>query len=382
MSQSLADALEHALMRDSHRIRSLEVRARAGVHIEERETRDLIARSARIEETRGLLYRRGLQEQREQLNEFFRGRRGKVLDNVMDPWAPDHEARALSKLTGGAGANTVGQGFVDQVVFHLSEVSGIARGARTLMTAKGDALPMPTTTAHSSGALVAEGATIPTSEPTFGQRSLGAYKFGAKVDLSQELEEDTSIDMVDYLGLELGRALGVTLGGYLATGTGSAQPAGLVPNATVAVTGGTGVSGAPTADNVLALFYSLIAPCRELSTTGWVMRDTTLLQVRQLKGSDGQYVFPVQTRADGVELLLGKPVWTDPFVPAIGLGNRSIIFGDLYRFVVRLVAGLRLERATGPGFNNGTIQYRALLRADSVLADTSGAVRAFVGGAS
>jgi hypothetical protein len=51
------------------------------------------------------------------------------------------------------------------------------------------------------------------------------------------------------------------------------------------------------------------------------------------------------------------------------------VFGDFSRYFVRLVGGIRFERSDEYAFNADLITYRALLRGDGALMDTTGAVK-------
>jgi HK97 family phage major capsid protein len=174
----------------------------------------------------------------------------------------------------------------------MIEVSGILQaGPTVLQTTSGETLQVPKTTAHSTAALVSEGGTIGASDPTFGQASLGAYKYGFLIQPARELIDDTSVDLLGYLARESGRALGNAIGTAFITGTGTSQPAGIVTGATLGVTGGTAVVGAFTADNLIDLYFSVIAPYRSSPSCGWLMRDATLANVRKLKDTTNQYLW-------------------------------------------------------------------------------------------
>ena len=45
------------------------------------------------------------------------------------------------------------------------------------------------------------------------------------------------------------------------------------------------------------------------------------------------------------DLLLGKPLVADPFMPAVATGAQSVAFGDFSQFFVRLSAG---SASSGP----------------------------------
>jgi hypothetical protein len=254
----------------------------------------------------------------------------------------------------------------------MIEVSAILQaGVRIINTSGGETIQIPKTTAHSTAAIVTEASAIGVSDPTFGQATLGAYKYGVMVQVSRELVDDTGIDLQGYLAEETGRALGNAIGAHLVAGTGTGQPRGVLTDATLGVTGGTGVTGGFTGDNLIDLYYSVIAPYRNSPAAAWLVKDSTMASLRKIKDTTGQYIFQPSLQANTPETLLGKPVYTDPNVPATAV-NKSVLFGDFSRYFVRLAGGVRFERSDEYAFNTDLITYRALLRGDGALMDTSG----------
>lgn len=326
----------------------------------------------------------GAGDEQAQVRAWLNGSSGsKVLQvRAGRPMGTD-EFRVLSKLSAGAGANLVKTSFYDRLVAHLIEVSGLMMAGPTILnTSTGEEILIPKTTSHSTGALVAEAGTIGASDPVFAQVPLDAYKYGLLLQISHELANDVSVDLLGYLAMEAGRAVGNALGSALVIGTGSSQPQGVVPVATVGVTGGTGVTGGFTSDNIIDLFYSVIGPYRNSQSCGWLLKDSSMASIRKLKDSTGQYLWQPSLQLGIPDLLLGKPIHTDPFVPAVALNARSVLFGDFSQYYVRLVEGLRFERSDDFAFNTDLITYRCLLRGDGDLVDVTGAIKAFVGAAS
>lgn len=315
----------------------------------------------------------------DQLRKFFLGESGRSL-TISDSKL---NFRALTKLTGAAGGNTVPTSFYDQLIAHMIETSGVLQAGPTVLnTSSGESLQIPKTTAHSSAAIVSEGSAIGTSEPAFGQITLGAYKYGDLMQVSRELVQDTGVDLEGYLAMQIGRALGNALGAHLITGTGTNQPRGLITDATVGVTGGTGVGGAPTADNMIDLMYSVISPYRASSSCGWLTKDSTLATLRKLKDNTGQYLWQPSLQAGAPDIFLGKSIRTDPFVPGVAVTGKSVAFGDVSQYFVRMVGGgIRFEQSNDYAFNTDLITYRAILRADAALVDLTGAVKVFQGAA-
>jgi HK97 family phage major capsid protein len=265
----------------------------------------------------------------------------------------------------------------------MIEMSGVlAAGPTVLRTATGEQLQIPKTTAHSASAgIVAEAGTLTANDPTFGQVSLDAYKYGFLLQVSHELANDTGVDLLGYLAMQAGRALGNGFGAHLVTGDGSSKPNGVLTASTLGKTGSASVAGAPNGDDLIDLFYSVIAPYRQSNSCGWMMRDATVAAIRKLKDSTGQYLWQPGLQEGAPDRILGKPVYTDPNVPAVALGAKSILFGDFSTYFVREVESLRFERSDDFAFNTDLITYRAILRGDGDQVDTTGAIKYFIGNA-
>jgi len=292
------------------------------------------------------------------------------------------ERRDLTKGTSTAGGDTVPTSFYGQVWEHMIESSAILQaGATVINTAAGENLEIPVTTAHSSGALISEGGSLTESDPAFVKRTLGAYKYGLSIQASSELVADTGFDLLGYLARQAGRAVGNAMGAHLITGSGSSQPSGIVTGASTGVTGSASVSGAFTADNLIDLYFSVIAPYRNSMSCAWIMKDATLASVRKLKDSQNQYLWQPSLIVGQPDTLLGKPVFTDPNVAAVALSAKSVIFGDISAYYARIAGGIRFERSDDFAFGTDLVTFRAIVRGDGTLADRTGAVKLFVGNA-
>lgn len=328
----------------------------------------------------------------DELRSFLRGETAKRAYEVR----PNAESRAANGTglvggTGTAGGNTIKTSFYDRLIQHLIVNSGMLQaGPTVLSTSTGEALQIPKTTAHSLGTsaqtLTAEKAALLENDPTFGQVTLNSYKYGFLLQVSHELLNDTSVDLMGYLAMQAGRALGNAFGADLIVGTGSNQPQGIVgvasPSGVTAATvaGGASKIGAPTGDNLIDVFYSVIAPYRSSPSAGWMMADATVGTVRKLKDTVGQYLWQPSLQIGAPDLLLGKPIHTDPSVAAVGSAAKSVLFGDFSQYFVRQVESIRFERSDDYAFNTDLVTFRAVLRGDGDLVDTTGAVVSFTGG--
>jgi HK97 family phage major capsid protein len=267
----------------------------------------------------------------------------------------------------------------------MIEVASIVGVSTVFNTAGGETFEVPVTTAHSTAALITEGSTLTESDPAFAKRSLGAYKYAYSFQVSSELLADTGVDLTGYFARAAGRALGNALGADLAVGNGSSKPSGVAQTSTLGVTGAASVAGVPNGDNLIDLFYSVIAPYRNSDKCVWLFRDTTAGTIRKIKDSSGgagvgNYLW---TPGFGTapDTILGKPVVIEPNIAATGLSAKSVLFGDMSAYFVRLAGGIRFERSDEFAFQNDQVTFRAIVRGDGILADQTGAVKHFIGNA-
>jgi HK97 family phage major capsid protein len=289
------------------------------------------------------------------------------------------EKRDLVKTQTGAPVPT---SFYDQVIMLARTVGPMLQTSTVLNTASGENLQIPSLAQYSTAAIVGEGTAISESDPVFNSFiTLGAFKFSFLVQLSTELIEDSGVDILSFLATQVGNELGFRVNDALTTGTGTAQPKGIVTASSLGVTGATATTGAFTADNLISLVYSVDTAGRRLAGSGFQMNSSSIAKMRSLKDTAGNYVFSPALNADANDLLLGYPVFENPGMANTGTAAKSVIFGHLPSYFVRQVGGIKLDRSDDFAFNTGLVTFRATMRVDGNLPQTSH-VKHFIGGAS
>lgn len=73
--------------------------------------------------------------------------------------------------------------------------------------------------------------------------------------------------------------------------------------------------------------------------------------------------------------MLGKPVYTDAFLASVTNGAKPVVYGDWSKVFVRFAGPIRWEQTTDFAFDRDVVSFRGLHRIDSVVVDTSGALR-------
>lgn len=277
------------------------------------------------------------------------------------------ETRDVVKTSTGSPVPT---SFFNQVIEQARLVGPMLDVATVLRTAGGENLQIPSQAGWSTAAITGEGTAIGESDPTFNSFiTLGAYKYSFLLQLSRELIEDSGVDILSFIATQTGNAIGYAVNAALTTGSGTNQPNGIVTAAASAVTGTT--SG-PTfsADDLVTLAYSLDGAARRLPGVGWMMNTASLGVVRKLKDNGGRYIFE-PSLADGNDRVLNYPVFENPAMASNASATKSVIFGHLPSYYVRMAGGLRLDRSDDYAFNTDLVTFRATMRVDGNLPQTS-----------
>jgi HK97 family phage major capsid protein len=271
------------------------------------------------------------------------------------------------------------------IVQHMVETSSLmAAGATVVTTSTGEDLIIPKSTGFVSTAIIGEGASITESDPTLATVTLKAFKYANYFELSQELANDTPTNLLQFLARQAALSLGLGTTGFgddIINGAGTTEPRGLLLDAATGVTGpagtGTSLGTQGTAnmgtDALWNLVGSVAEPYASAPTSAFLLRNASDIIVRKLKDTTGQPVQGLGTRGQ----LLGYPSYIDPFMPAMANTAESIAFGDMSKYFIRIVNGIRFERSDEFRFQNDLVAFRCILRLDGALVDT-GAVKTFV----
>ena len=275
--------------------------------------------------------------------------------------------------------NTVPKTFFDEVFDVARLVGPMLDVGQRINTASGEDITIPTLTAYSTATLKAAGSAIDESEPTYSSITLGAYKYGLLIPVANELITDAGFDISSHLAEQAGNGLGFAVNSALTTGTGSDQPRGVVTAAGSGVTGGTGVTGGFTADNLIDLQYSLDGAARRLPGVAYMAAGATIGAMRKLKDDAGNYLY--QVNVGQPDSFAGYSVVENPAMGAIGTASKSVLFGHMPSFKVRVAGGIQVATSTDYAFNTDTTTFRVMMRVDGDLTHASH-IKYFVGAAS
>ena len=232
---------------------------------------------------------------------------------------------ALQVGTETEGGYLVPDEFEHTLIEALEEENFFRRIATVIHSNSGDR-KIPVVASKGSAAWIDEEGTYGESDDAFGQISLGAYKLGTLIKVSEELLNDSAFPLEPYITREFARRIGTKEEEAFFTGDGSGKPTGILAATGGADIGVTTTGATITADDVIDLYYSLRVPYRKKAK--WIMNDATVNALRKLKDTTGQYLWEPSMVAGTPNKILGCEVITSPYVPTAAAGAKTVAFGD------------------------------------------------------
>jgi HK97 family phage major capsid protein len=244
-------------------------------------------------------------------------------------------------------------------------------------------LDLPVIDAKMTASYVAESTqatanNYPESNFTTIKKAFTAHKTAAYTDITEELLNDSIVDIAAEIVIDHARAHGKARADKHIVGNGSGQEEGIaIPGnwdtANVVKTGAVGTEA--DFDDIITL-YSKIKPGYQQNGS-WVMNANTwatLLKIRDA-GATGKYLYDgmqgmlLQDGSTG--RLMGRPVYISEFMPDAGAqASTAIFFGDLsrgYRIVDRTQVTFRVDPYT-VGLA-GKVRYLSMMRSDGKIVD-------------
>jgi HK97 family phage major capsid protein len=209
------------------------------------------------------------------------------------------------------------------------------------------------------------------SDDSFTQVTIGAFKLGTMIKVSEELLNDSAFDIESYISAEFARRIGNAEEEAFITGDGEGKPVGILADkksdkdvgAEVGVTAASAT--AITADELIDLYHSLAVPYRGKAV--WLMNDSTIQHIRKLKDENGQYLWQPGLVAGAPDTILGRPVKVSRYMPAIEAGKKTVAFGDFNYYWIADRQGRSFRRLDELFATTGQVGFRGSERVDGKL---------------
>jgi HK97 family phage major capsid protein len=286
---------------------------------------------------------------------FWNAMRGRNLPGIQN---------ALQIGTDTEGGYLVPEEFERTLIAALEE-ENIFRTLGKIITTGSDR-KIPVVATKGTASWVDEEGAIPESDDSFGQVSLSAYKLATMIKVSDELLNDSVFDIESYIAQGFAGRIGNREEEAFIIGNGTGKPTGIL-----AATGGgqigvtTASATAITLDEVLDLYYSLKSPYRR--NASFIMNDNTVKAIRKLKDSTGQYLWAPSIKENTPDTIMGRPINTSSYVPAVAAGAKTIAFGDFSYYWIADREGRTFKRLVELYASTGQVGFLCTQRVDGRL---------------
>ncbi len=255
----------------------------------------------------------------------------------------------LNTGTTGAGSEWVpAEEFRAELVKYMIAFGPMRGVVRLIVTSGGEPLRMPTVDDTSQTAsIVPEEGAISYVDPTTSEVTWNAYKYGAGVKWSYELQQDSPLSTQSILAELLGERIGRGQSAHFTNGTGTSQPQGITVGASDS--GANWLTNPPqpytNADALIDLQISL-DPAYEAGNIAFMFNKKTLGEVRKLKDTQGRYIWQPGLRAGEPDLLLGDNYVINQNMPDATGTNRAFVYGDMSKYIIRDAGTMRSQVLT------------------------------------
>ncbi|MCK6678253.1 phage major capsid protein [Enterobacter asburiae] len=291
------------------------------------------------------------------------------------------ELRAQGTAPDEKGGYTVPTQFRNVIVEAMKDYGGIASVAQILSTSSGQDIDWATSDGTTEeGELLGENTETDEEDVSFGGATLGAKKLSSKIiRVSNELLQDSGVDIEAFLAGRIASRLGRGEAKYLVLGTGSGSP--LQPKGLAASVTNTKVTASATDftwKELNALKHAVDPAYRNGPKVRFAFNDNTLQLIEEMEDNQGRPLWLPNIIGGAPATVLQVPYVVDQAIPNIAANAKFAYFGDFNRFIIRRIAYMTLKRLVERYAEYDQTGFLAFHRFDCVLEDT-GAIKALSG---
>ncbi len=237
------------------------------------------------------------------------------------------EVKALSTDSDPDGGYAVPSPVRGAIIEKLIQISPIRALATVETITQGNAWEAPTEGATEfAGGWVAERGSRPeTTSAKLGLEQIPVHEMYANPRATQTMLDDNGFAFEEWLTRRVSTTLAKLEGTAFVSGDGVGKPEGILTKSGISEVV-SGAAAAITADGLIDLAYAL--PELYANNATWIMRRTSIRDIRKLKDSNNQYLWQPGLAGTSPAMILDRPYIEAPDMPAIAANAYAIAFGD------------------------------------------------------
>lgn len=185
--------------------------------------------------------------------------------------------------------------------------------------------------------LVSEASQITDSDPTFGQQTVDAWKYGVRIRASRELLADSVLNLETYLVDRASLAIARLQDEHFYDGDNSSKPQGVIQGLTASAnkvqlaSGTTQTTKVTSADSVIDWIYKLPVQYRRGAVI--LTSDAVVKDFRKIKDANNNYIWlasDVNTLLAGGApgTVMGVPYYISEFVDTMAASTYAAVYGN------------------------------------------------------
>ena len=275
-----------------------------------------------------------------------------------------NELRAMAKNAGAEnGIVLVPTSLEVKVNKYLDDFSVMRRNA-TVRTSGTD-LTIAFQSNRGSAGWVSESGTYPTTDDGFKSKSLGAYKMGRIMKISEELLQDAVLDLEDHIAKSLAESfaeleeVSFTRGRVLGT---EKEPEGFVHKA---LTQEALTTNAITFDELKDLRFGIKQKYKIDSK--WMMNTNTFKAISKIRNNVEDYILQPSITSEEPDRIMGFPVEINEQMDDIAAGKKPIAFGVFKEYLILDRLGLAIKKLAEKYADEGMVGVLGAKRTDGAL---------------
>jgi HK97 family phage major capsid protein len=271
------------------------------------------------------------------------------------------EVKNVSTSTSSAGY-LVPQGLEDMIIAAMKDNSTIMSLAHLIeVKGKSTRVPVDTGDVSSSAGWLSEESNLSEFSPVVGTVNLVPAKMGTLTLVSEELYEDSSFNLAEYLESSAGTYLSSIAEQEFINGTTSGLPTGVIGASAFGIT--SSVTASFNGSDLVKLYSSVKQKYRK--NASWIVSEKAMETILTLQGAE-KYFTPA-TAPGHPDMLIGKPVYVSEAMADPATGEACILFGDFKYYKVGYKQ-IKVQALTERYADNGQVGYTTTTYVDGNLA--------------
>jgi HK97 family phage major capsid protein len=241
----------------------------------------------------------------------------------------------MSTTTTTEGGFTVPSLIATMVIDRMKAYGGMRDVAKPMPTDGGNDINFPGSDGTADvGEIVGQNSAASAGDIVFSNILLKPFYYSSKkIAIPLELIQDSGIDIVGYVIDRLATRIARIQNTHFTVGTGTTQPDGVIPRATLGKTGTSGQTGSVIYDDLVDLKHSVNRAYRR--NANFMLNDLSVAIVSKLKDTTGRPIWEASLIVDKPDTLLGFGVVVNDDVATMAASAKSIAFGDFSKYVIR-----------------------------------------------